>query len=767
MQYFTCTKTFAYYPLDLMEVLAVIIKKVQLRNFLSFGEEEQSLEFGQINTIVGPNNSGKTNVFRALSLVGELLENQNSETYSYHHKGNLNNEFEVKIGVQFNEEEIEALSRFLVCATIIEPASPKEGEDQNAIRNLMKTLIPQNKNLFEKLFESVSLEVVGKGLETRPNEIKIRLVDSGSELFIHPYGIVTKESILPSNLRTFSLSSIFADEARLKKPDEVTAYLSYRTTESPMIDFTDTSLSELIIKKINENPQNAISINGFGYQPVEQVMGSLPDFLQLRSYIRKRGNKKDYLALFEIISTLYSSSLVRISDIRNKPKAYLPASPIELQDSEFSFITGAEIPLILFKLNNSSNPKERRQYHEIQKRFSDIHNGLEFDVMINRRIVSEESQEELVKIPQQYDMGMQAATIGDYSLVGTSPKKKESIVDELIIRIIKDDFVIPLDFAAAGITESLLLLVALIGHERKTILLDEPALNLHPNMQRRIFELLKGSVSLNHNEIVLITHSPYMIDETRLQYIWRFVNKKGATKIIHLGRAIEEISKDFEEKTKLTLGKVETRSLLFCRGTVLVEGPSDKVVVEKIDKHLSFQGKGANFEDNEWVVTDVGGKGSVGKFISLCQRLEVPYTVMVDYDALMECDAKINTEHGDFKTSRIFLSLHKNGLLAPQEIDNLKKLESTIIIKDQKGNSRSWYPEQCFNDLSKIVREHRIFVFEKDLEGALQNLSTNRECKPLHALSRIEELIESDRVPEEFLSMETFLKSYIEKVSEN
>lgn len=738
----------------------MIIKKVQLRNFLSFGNEEQVLEFGQINTIVGPNNTGKTNVFRSISLVGELCRDQNSETSSYHYNGDLNNEFEVKIGIKFNEDEIEALSRFLVCATILDPAPTKEGEDQNAIKNLMKTLLPQNRNLFKKLFESVSLEVVGKGLETRPNEIKIRLTSSGSELFIHPYGTMTTDSIPPSGFRTLNLSSIIIDEARLRKPDEVASYLSNRTTESPIIDFADSSLFELIIKKLNENPNSAITINGFGYQPIENTMGSFPDLLQLRSYIRKRGNNQDHLALFEIISTFYSSSLVRISDIRNKPKSYLPVSSIELQDSEFSLMTGAEIPLILFKLNNSSNPKERRQYREIEKQFREI-TGLEFDVMINRRIVTEESQDELVKIPPKYDMGMQAATWGNYNLVGTSPKKRESIVDELIIRIIKGDFVIPLDFAAAGITESLLLLVALIDHERKTILLDEPALNLHPNMQRRIFELLKKSVSLNHNEIILITHSPYMIDETRLQYTWRFINREDATKIIHLGREIEEISKDFEEKTKLSLGKIETRSILFCRGTVLVEGLSDKIVVEKIDKHLSLQGKGANLEDNEWVVTDVGGKGSIGKFISFCQRLEVPYKVIVDYDALMECDAKINMEHGELKTSRIFLSLHKNGLLEPREIDNLKKLESTLITKDQNKNSRSWYPEQCFPELLKIVREHRIFVFEKDLEGALQNSRTNRECKPLHALSRIEELIESDRIPEEFLSMETFLKGYI------
>lgn len=43
------------------------LRYLRARDVLSFGDEEIKLEFGDFNVIIGPNDSGKTNLFRALS----------------------------------------------------------------------------------------------------------------------------------------------------------------------------------------------------------------------------------------------------------------------------------------------------------------------------------------------------------------------------------------------------------------------------------------------------------------------------------------------------------------------------------------------------------------------------------------------------------------------------------------------------------------------------------------------------------------------------
>lgn len=194
----------------------------------------------------------------------------------------------------------------------------------------------------------------------------------------------------------------------------------------------------------------------------------------------------------------------------------------------------------------------------------------------------------------------------------------------------------------------------------------------------------------------------------------------------------------------------------------MVEGPSDKVVVEKIDKYLSLHEKGANIEDNEWVITSVGGKKGLGTFIGLCKKLGVPYAAIVDRDATRECETSIKIDSGEIRTSIVFLSLHQNGELTSQDRDILRKFESSMVkYKDKNGHDRLRYSPKCFKTLSQVAKKHKVFVFKKDLESALDISKSKKDSKPFNALDKVQELIAHDKIPEEFFSMVTFLKEHI------
>ena len=47
---------------------STLIRKLTLRNFLSFGEEAE-IELGPLNVLIGPNGSGKSNLIEAISLL--------------------------------------------------------------------------------------------------------------------------------------------------------------------------------------------------------------------------------------------------------------------------------------------------------------------------------------------------------------------------------------------------------------------------------------------------------------------------------------------------------------------------------------------------------------------------------------------------------------------------------------------------------------------------------------------------------------------------
>ena len=47
----------------------MLIRRIKLRNLLSFGPDVQDLELGPLNVLIGPNGSGKSNLIEALGLM--------------------------------------------------------------------------------------------------------------------------------------------------------------------------------------------------------------------------------------------------------------------------------------------------------------------------------------------------------------------------------------------------------------------------------------------------------------------------------------------------------------------------------------------------------------------------------------------------------------------------------------------------------------------------------------------------------------------------
>ncbi len=47
----------------------MLLKTLQLKNFLSFGENSPAIELRSLNVVIGPNGSGKSNVVEAIRFV--------------------------------------------------------------------------------------------------------------------------------------------------------------------------------------------------------------------------------------------------------------------------------------------------------------------------------------------------------------------------------------------------------------------------------------------------------------------------------------------------------------------------------------------------------------------------------------------------------------------------------------------------------------------------------------------------------------------------
>lgn len=119
------------------------------------------------------------------------------------------------------------------------------------------------------------------------------------------------------------------------------------------------------------------------------------------------------------------------------------------------------------------------------------------------------------------------------------------------------------------------------------VLLDEPGLYLHPKAQVDMLRFLE-SVS-NITNVIISTHSPYLIDPDRLDRV-RLVSKDDTNHTVIENKSHR--SSDQETMTPIitAIGLDLSRSLTFCNGlNVLVEGITDYYYLQTMRRYLADQ----------------------------------------------------------------------------------------------------------------------------------------------------------------------------------
>jgi predicted ATP-dependent endonuclease of OLD family len=90
------------------------IKSITAKNLLSFSDFKITFEDGDVVTIFGPNNVGKTNLFRVLKLLKNIINEKISavDLETYLHNKNLKSA-KIEIDVIFDKSDKEIIAKFL------------------------------------------------------------------------------------------------------------------------------------------------------------------------------------------------------------------------------------------------------------------------------------------------------------------------------------------------------------------------------------------------------------------------------------------------------------------------------------------------------------------------------------------------------------------------------------------------------------------------------------------------------------------------------
>ncbi|MCM2438281.1 AAA family ATPase [Agrobacterium vitis] len=248
---------------------------------------------------------------------------------------------------------------------------------------------------------------------------------------------------------------------------------------------------------------------------------------------------------------------------------------------------------------------------------------------------------------------------------------------------------------ASGLMHLVGLLTALYDDEIGALLIDEPEVSLHPQLQAFLLQEMTGVAGYpdsasNKKIIVLSTHSTEFIkldtpsDIPQLIFCSDFAAPpvQISPQVGELGgRKVRELVSRMGQEHKLSL---------FAKSPILVEGPSDAVICGALASKLVI-----HLEAGGSQVLPVIGKGEFPAVLKLLRLMGKEPVVLADCDGLAD----------GIELSNSFLSTHEGGAVATKRGFASGRELSRSVYSDFCGLVSAYWSE-----ISQLAEQHQYYI---------------------------------------------------------
>lgn len=195
-----------------------------------------------------------------------------------------------------------------------------------------------------------------------------------------------------------------------------------------------------------------------------------------------------------------------------------------------------------------------------------------------------------------------------------------------------------------GILEAKMTSLLLANNEVKTLCLEDAERGMHPQMIERLKTVLYREG--RKKTIIVVTHSPYFIDTITVKNTHVFFRKRNNDNDLNYYCSVQNIAKC---STVSYVSSIEIlRTLLFATKVLLVEGPTDRDVVQGIFtqwKHKKLN-RGENkikymYKDiTTYQVVSLNGCRNSKNVMDFCHKINLPCFCILDLDVFVKIDKK-------------------------------------------------------------------------------------------------------------------------------
>lgn len=233
--------------------------------------------------------------------------------------------------------------------------------------------------------------------------------------------------------------------------------------------------------------------------------------------------------------------------------------------------------------------------------------------------------------------------------------------------------------------------------------IEEPEIYLHPQMIRKIKDVLFELSSDPNYQVICPTHSPILIDMAdRHRSIVRF--EKDAQRNINVFQVSEDIfagptsAEERQQLRMITEFDSSVNELFFAKRVVLVEGDTEMAVFQKAMDLLNLLPNPFSKRDTSFI--NCRGKSSIILFMKVLNHFKIKYVVVYDVDRKKDPEnQKIGDEASPVATLITF-DPNIERLLGYPPSGNDKPIRA--IRKIQELHARNAFPDEFVNKLKQI-----------------------------------------------------------------
>jgi hypothetical protein len=606
----------------------MILTRVEAKNFLSFESFELALQPG-LNVIVGANGAGKSNVLRIASTAFALLREAGSvENFQVRSAGFATSAWErlaprigsghwdgsLSVSVELDDEQMVALTRFMRAVAEIK-AFEGIGRQQRTPPAELADLIVQR--LAVSVFEPL-----------RNGRLIVSFVRSSAPEFQLAYEFETDE-----DGRSVPFHVVLAGPApagtvrrgRAADPHKEPATFQ----EVPMVDLdfgsADGSDSIDFGSLLPAQGATAWTLYRSNVGPHPLLDACLENFRPDLLSSQYAWNVPFSAAL----SAALCPRLTWTDRLRQAPVFdYEPWPGFEQVNAD----AGATVPLRLYRLLLGT-PPQREEFKRISEGFRKLTN-LQLAIEASEELRQAPGHQELVPVAAD-DLQQGVRLVWQWrpgpatGALRCEPRVTFGAGD---VRI---------DLAGAGAWEVLVNLTIATPGEHGVALLDEPATNMFPTLQR---QFLAHLASAQGSQIIMVTHSPYLVptrtdeDLSRVHRIYGGSGAQTEARAFKLSTVIGKAAGRRPRTASPAFSRIATqddvRAALFARAVIAVEGESEMILLTRFLDDPDLVGEANTLESRGYVVLDVHGHDRFGAYLDVLLGFDIPFVALVDGAAL-------------------------------------------------------------------------------------------------------------------------------------